>query len=271
MRMMTIVSGLVLATGFVLSQPTAASLGPTVSIEGAVVNAGTFDLETGSDLGDLILAAGKMTLLADTERVELRRKGEAPRRLELSKLFAAGEPKLELAPGDHIIVPEHKDRVLLIGVPGGGYRPVVPGQRVSDFFAIAENFSILDTTKIDLGKTTLERKGKPAVSINLKKILKNPRDKQNVQLESGDVIWLEPREPTAFPLQGAALRGMSAAHIREKAAAQYRRAHAGNAKTSCCLSVPCNEVGNAGFFTVTRKAGWLSAFGNCDHGSCCGH
>jgi hypothetical protein len=279
MRLMTFVSGLLLATALLLVQPTAASVAdgdpvsipsPTVSIEGAVVNPGTFDLKPGWGLGDLILAAGKMTLLADTERVELRRKGEAPRRIDLRKLLAAGEPKFELAPGDHIVVPEHRERVLLVGVPDGGYRPLVPGQRVSDFFQIPENALLLDTTKVDLAKTTLIRKGKPAMTINLKKIRKNPRDKQNVQLESGDVIWLERREPLgANDLRGAFLCAYSAAYIIERMAAHSWPGHGGNAKTACCNPVPCQEVGNRGFFTQTQRRSCCSAICECDHGGCC--
>jgi protein involved in polysaccharide export with SLBB domain len=207
MRLITLVPGLLLTIGLVLFQSAPGSAGegdstgdpsPTVSIEGGIVNPGTYDLKPGWGLDDLIVAAGKMTLLADTERVEVRRKGVAPQVIDLRKQFAPGNPKFELAPGDRIVIPEHQDRVAVLGVPGGGFRPLVPGQKLSDFLRLPENASLLDTTKVDVAKTTLMRKDKPALTINLKKILKNPHDKQNVQLESGDMILLrlrpEPRD-----------------------------------------------------------------------------
>jgi len=164
----------------------------TVSIVGAVISAGTYDLKPGMGLDDLLLAAGKMNIMADTEHVEFRRVGEPSKIINLAERFQPGQPKLALMPGDQVIIQEYKDRVLVAGVgAAGGYRPLVPGQTVWDFFQDAENAAILDTTKLDLGKTKLSRKGKPAAPINLKKIINDPKDKQNVELASGDVIWLE--------------------------------------------------------------------------------
>lgn len=169
----------------------------TVSIDGAVVSPGTYELKPDWGVDDLILAAGKMTLLADTQRVELRRKGEMARILNLNERFKEGQPKVVLEPGDQLVVPEHVNRVLVGGVAGGGYRTLVPGQTVSQFFRNPDNALLLDSAKVDLGKTQLIRGDMPAVPIDLKKILRNPKDKRNVQLASGDWILLQGREPAS--------------------------------------------------------------------------
>jgi hypothetical protein len=271
MRLITYVSGLLVTAGLVLLPATAASADgetgstptPTVSIEGAVVSPGTFELKPGWGLDDLILAAGHMTVLADVGRIELQRKGMAPQTIDLKTRLVPGEPRFVLAPGDRIVVPEQRDRILLVGVPGGGYRPIVPGQKVSEFFTNSENASFLDTTRVDLTKTELSRIGTPSVRINLKKILKNPRDKQNVPLASGDVIWLQSREPFGDNgLQGSYfLCGMSAAWILERMAAYSHHGNCGHSEKSCCIPVSCREVGNRAFFTQTRRAGCCIALG----------
>jgi hypothetical protein len=52
----------------------------------------------------------------------------------------------------------------------------------------------LDPSKVDFGRVELHRSGAKTRKISLKQALGNPNSKDNVLLESGDMLFLPPRE-----------------------------------------------------------------------------
>lgn len=237
----------------------------TVSIDGAVVNEGTYELLPGWKLDDLIRAAGKLTIFADVEHLELRRQGEKPRIINLVEHQAEGSPKLVLKPNDHVIVPTFGDAIKLTGgISNPGLRPLRKGSTIRQFLLNdTTDTDTLNNTKIDLGKAKLFRGEDPAIRIDLRRVLANPKDKRNLVLQNGDTLFLPPKEPRTKGGFFTYLRGMCAAHNSEgKTAASHPR-HGGNAKMGCCIPVSCHEVGNRGFFTQT-----CTGTDRCNAGSC---
>lgn len=169
----------------------------TVSVEGAVVNEGTYELKPGWKVDDLIKEAGKLTILADVEHLELRRQGEKPIAINLVEHQGAGTPKIVLKPNDHLIVPRFADTVKLTGgVANPGLRPLKKGATIRQFL-LNDNTDVdtLNNTKIALGKAKLFRGEDPAIQIDLRKILDNPKDKRNMILQDGDTLFLPGKEP----------------------------------------------------------------------------
>ena len=169
----------------------------TVGISGAVLNSNIYEMKPGMAVEDLIITAGRLLPLADLERVELERVGEGVRTINLieqQKLGLKGRVKLE--PGDQVFIHELQDRVVIIGaVLNPGPKALKPGQSIRDFFSTANEdvARSLNTALVDLGKTKILR-GQGAVDVNLAAVLKNSSHKDNVALQSGDVILLQPKQ-----------------------------------------------------------------------------
>ncbi|MFN3652470.1 MAG: SLBB domain-containing protein [Armatimonadota bacterium] len=163
-------------------------------IAGEVLNPASYPYKPEMTLDDLIVAAGKLTLMADVRRIELKRPGVAPRTVDLVALREDGAAgKVLLAPGDSVHVPRQADAVFLIGaVPVPGPRPLAEGQTIQEFFTAGqtETLAALDDSKVDLKGAQLIRRGQPTRSVDLKAVLKNESHKQNYRLQSGDVLFL---------------------------------------------------------------------------------
>jgi protein involved in polysaccharide export with SLBB domain len=171
--------------------------GGFVSVSGEVAKAGSYPLVPGMTVEDLIIAAEKMTLVADLERLELVRATGAKETINLPERLQKGASgRVVLAAGDQLIVPRAASMVILVGaVPTPGPRPLKPGQSVRDFFTTGqpETLASLDDDKIDLGSVQLLRPGKAAQKINLKAVLKGEKRAANVTLQTGDVLFLPAR------------------------------------------------------------------------------
>ncbi len=173
----------------------------TVSIAGAVVSPGTYELKPGWSLNELITAAGKMTLLANTHDVKLHRAGEEPRSLDLNSLAKSGTV-VALQSGDRVVIPEEPNQVLLSGaIDSPGFRSFKPGMKLSQFFQGNPDTAVaLNSTKVDQSKAELLR-GDQYFKFSLKKIRQDPKSKDNIELQGGDQIILrgkEPRTPSPF-------------------------------------------------------------------------
>lgn len=192
-----------------------------VRIGGAVTNGGPYELVPTKlvTLQDLIVAAGKLTPLADYRHVELHRKGEADRKYDLEALETMGlKGKIELQAGDEVFVPAEKDRIFLVGsVPRPGAYAFKPGQRIASFLLSPENPDVAAAlgSQADLQNVQVVRQGKETIKVDLKKVIqhlgqdpkKRPKDfdeKENVALQPGDTIVMLAKDqtpPKAGPLQ----------------------------------------------------------------------
>jgi protein involved in polysaccharide export with SLBB domain len=187
------------------------------SISGAVIKAAKYELRTGMTLEDLIVAAGKLAPLADIEHIQFSRKGKPSETINLAERQKQGlAGKILIQPGDEVSIPEMKDVLFLVGaIPNPGPQPLKPGQTVRDFFT-GDNLlgqsknltpdtqlttpnpgsaSALDGRQVDLAHAQVIRHGQQAVTVNLKEVLKKPNAKQNMVLQTGDVIYLPPKDP----------------------------------------------------------------------------
>lgn len=191
-----------------------------VSIAGAVANPGSFELKPNMTLEQLIVAAGKLNTLANVENIQVQRMGKPTLTYNLIERQRQGmaEP-IFLEPGDAVLIPEHKNRVLLAGtVPMPGLRPVRPGETLHEFFTdpTSETAGALDTSRANLAKAEIIRSGQPSIRVNLREVLKNPKSKHNLALQSGDVIFIpgkEERRPSPLT-QGFGLLGTLASLFR---------------------------------------------------------
>jgi len=168
-----------------------------VRIVGQVANPTQYELKPQMTLEDLILAAGKLTPLADVKHVQLHRKGEPVQIINLVDQVRLGVKGLiRLQAGDEVAIPEQRNTVFLLGaVANPGPQALEPGQTVRDFFLSSGSASAaaLNPTSVDLRKVELIRQGQPTRNLDLRAILKDPRNKENLALESGDVVFLPPK------------------------------------------------------------------------------
>jgi protein involved in polysaccharide export with SLBB domain len=167
---------------------------PTVRITGQVNQPGRRDLAPGMDLEDLIVQAGKLSALADVERIELRR-GREPVRVisltELRKRGAAGRVALE--DGDDVHVPEAPDRVFLVGaLANPGPRPLRRGESLREFLLASGDLAVLNPAITNLKAAELIRRGREPVKVDLEAALKRPSAKNDLVLEPGDILFVPP-------------------------------------------------------------------------------
>ncbi len=169
-----------------------------VRIDGAVTAPSQYELTEGMTLQDLITKAGKMSLLADVKRVQLQRKGSAVEEVDLVEQQKLGlKGQIYLRDGDKVFIPEQVNTVLLVGaVPNPGPLPLIPGQKVRDFF-LGQNMSAngaLDENRANITEAQLIRPNQETVKINLRETLKNKDSKSNIELQAGDTIYLPARK-----------------------------------------------------------------------------
>lgn len=174
----------------------------SVRILGLVLNPNQYELKPGMTLEDLIIAAGKMSLLADPEHVQLRRGGEI-RTIDLEaqrRLGLMGQIKLET--GDEVFIPGYENTVMLVGVSSPGRRPLKAGQKVREFFyeggpdvQFALNPKEVNQRAVELHRW--EGNSMKVSKIDLPALLRHPEDKRNVELRSGDVLVLQPSKGPA--------------------------------------------------------------------------
>jgi protein involved in polysaccharide export with SLBB domain len=170
-----------------------------VTIAGEVDKGGAFELKPGMGVEDLIVAAGKLTLLADHEHIQLRRKDKPVRTIHLQAQLKSGE-KIVLEPGDEVLVPKMEDTVLVIApIEKPGPRALKPGVKIKEFLQDPLMNIPLDTSKVDLSKTQIIRQGQGTIRVDLKRALKDGAGKFNVALLPGDVLFMPPRSAVDKP------------------------------------------------------------------------
>jgi polysaccharide export outer membrane protein len=176
-----------------------------VRIGGQVANPNQYELKPGMTLEDLIIAAGRLSTVADLEHVQVRRKGQGERTVDLVAQQQKGlNGKVTLQAEDEVFIPEQKDVILLVGaVPNPGQKGFRPGQTVRDFFLQGgpELTAALNPAAVNLSDVQLIRKGREPEKVDLKELLKRPNRKDNLALQSGDILFIPPKkEKKAGPL-----------------------------------------------------------------------
>jgi len=160
---------------------------------GEINRPGAFDLLEGQHISDLLAAAGGINQKAAADKAFILRDGtQTP--VNLKRVMAGDvEANIALKPGDMLIVPENKDRVLVMGTV------VKPGP-----YDLAENMTLIDaiaaaggsTGKSDLGGVQIVRlEGGKTKTIPVKADLAmQGKDlSQNIKLQNGDLVYVPER------------------------------------------------------------------------------
>jgi polysaccharide export outer membrane protein len=175
--------------------------GGTVTIFGPVVNPGTYELKENWTVQDLILAAGKTTPLADLEHVDLQRAGKPIETLDLAKAAQLGASAfVPLQAGDRVVVRVYERQITVMApTDGGAQRGLKPGQTLGQFMRelLLEQQELANTGKADLKKVTLHHGGKN-IKFDVRDVVTGKdKEKQDLVLEPGDVIYV----PVFMPSQ----------------------------------------------------------------------
>ena len=164
-----------------------------VRVTGEVLKPGQYELKPEMALEDLIVEAGKLTLVADVERVQLQRRGQPLREINLAKEREKGiQGVIPLRAGDQVYIPGHASSVVMLGaLAAPGRRAFTPGQTVRDFFVQAgpQTAQALNPALVDLKGVQLIRTGVEPRTINLTEAIKKSNHKDNVALQNGDVLF----------------------------------------------------------------------------------
>jgi hypothetical protein len=104
--------------------------------------------------------------------------------------------KIYLMEGDEAFVPDQPDRVMVVGaIPNPGPRSLKPGQKIRDFLLESGDAAAFNPTQIDLGGAQIVRRGeKEPLKVDLKAVMKSAEAKDNVALNSGDLLFLPPKK-----------------------------------------------------------------------------
>lgn len=169
----------------------------TVTVLGEVVRPGVYEFVAGATLLEALTLAGGPSPRADLKRVSLARNGrEGMETLDLGSLLKGSveEKNSRLQPGDTLIVPESRNRVVVIGEVARQGEQLLEGQdTVLDLLVRAGGPS----GSANLSKATLMRKkgdGPPEIiPVNLKK-LTTKNDQETVAVLPGDLLFIPPRD-----------------------------------------------------------------------------
>jgi protein involved in polysaccharide export with SLBB domain len=177
---------------------------PMVRIRGQVLTPGQYELKPNMTLEDLIIGAGKLSTLADVEHVQLQSPGDQIRMIDLVQQQKLGlKGKVFLKEGDEVFIPEHENRVMVVGaIMNPGPRSLQEGQKVRDFLLTSGDATAFNPAQIHMDGVQIIRRGMDPIKIDLRSVLKKEDHKDNLALQSGDLLWLPPKkEPKAGPLQ----------------------------------------------------------------------
>lgn len=165
---------------------------------GQVNKPGSYNLLEGQKISDLLAATGGLTLKASMTKAFIMRDGQQTL-VDLKKVLAGDvAANVALKPGDMLIVPESKERIVVLGAVGK------PGP-----YDLTENMTLIDalaaaggtTDKSDLGGAQLIRleNGKPKATPLKADLLMQGKDlAANVQLRDGDLVYIPQRGMTFF-------------------------------------------------------------------------
>ncbi|HXX38996.1 MAG TPA: polysaccharide biosynthesis/export family protein [bacterium] len=170
-----------------------------VYVLGQVSRPGAYQLQDGFTIAAAIAAAGGPTPSASLGNAFIMRKSQTIP-VDLQSLLVDGNTQANttVEPGDIIVVPEGRDRVLLMGaVARPGPYVINPGDRLVDLLSAAGG-STQDAKLTDVGvirhavqASTANTTAKPTVTeVDLTRFYKNGDTTQNIELQAGDIVYV---------------------------------------------------------------------------------
>jgi protein involved in polysaccharide export with SLBB domain len=174
----------------------AASSTRHVNVVGAVNGRGAFELPVGATVMAAIAQAQGFSDVADPSQVLLVRVTGEVRELNLSgeDLTSAPDARVPVQNGDTISVPVSKARITVLGPlqqPGRFVIRTDAKPTVLDAISSMAKGPLPDT---NLGVATVLRQGQELRSVDLRKLLVEADLSQNVELEPGDIVYVNEAE-----------------------------------------------------------------------------
>lgn len=169
---------------------------------GEVNRPGAYDLLEGQRVTDLLAAAGGPTPKAGLPKAYVMREGtQIP--IDLKRVLGGDhEANAALRPGDMLVVPENKDKIAVLGAIGKpGPYDLTENMKIIDAIALAGGPS----EKADLdGLQIVRYEGGKATAIKVKanQAIQGKDPSQNVQLKSGDVVYVPNRGVSFLDILG---------------------------------------------------------------------
>ncbi len=164
-----------------------------VYLVGQVSHPGSFEIQKGMTIFEVMAATGGVTPRAAMRRASVIRRGTGQTiNVDLEKLLVKGDrsANVELEPGDIIMVPALQNRILVFGRVGRtGAIDLDEGARFLDAMAAAGGPADHAATN-NIGVIRNGPDGKPTVKpVDLNKILKGDMS-LNIPMQDGDVIFV---------------------------------------------------------------------------------
>ncbi len=173
-----------------------------VYVLGQVGRPGAYQMQEGLTIAGAIAAAGGPTPSAELTHAFIMRKSQTIP-IDLQSLLVDGntQANAQVQPGDVIMVPQGRDRVLLMGaVARPGAYVINPGDRLVDLLSAAggsaqgaqlKNVGIIRHT---VQANTAAAPNKPTVTqVDLTKFYTKGDMTQNVELQAGDIVYVPER------------------------------------------------------------------------------
>jgi protein involved in polysaccharide export with SLBB domain len=176
---------------------------PRIIVLGQVNHPGAYDLLQGQRVTDLIAAAGGPTTQAALSKAFVVR-GEQQIPVDLQKAMAGdAAADVTVQPRDMLVVPESRDRIAVLGaVAKPGPYDFKPDMQLVDAIALAGgptdkgNLKQVHVVRLEEGKAKM-------ITVDFSKVLAAQDPKQNIVLQSGDIVYVTPKGFSILQLLGS--------------------------------------------------------------------
>ncbi len=164
-----------------------------VYLVGQVSHPGSFEIQKGMTIFEVMAATGGVTPRAAMRRASVIRRGTGQTiNVDLERLLVKGDrsANVELEPGDIIMVPALQNRILVFGRARAGAYDLDDGARFLDVMAVAGVGPGPGVATNNIGVIRAGPDGKPVVKVvDLNKILKGDMS-LNIPMQDGDVVFV---------------------------------------------------------------------------------
>ena len=158
---------------------------------GRVARPGAYEIEAGWTISQLVAAAGGPAPEAALAKTLVMRK-ERTIPVDLEKLIIEGNASANftLEPDDVVLVPETKERVLIMGqVQKPGAYPVRAGDRLTDALGAAGGLTS-NASVNEVGVIRRQGEKSAVTRVNLNKFYKDADTTQNIVLKPDDIVFV---------------------------------------------------------------------------------